>query len=354
LSHTFRVFADYDIWNVRPDEGSEEFSWVPVVSWSNQRFELRFNDGGNPTHIIFEGNFSANGTPATLGEVSGHIHTLQVFVNGVQEEYKDWAPGFDVRNIVNYHYDAEMAALSGDDLFVGSLNFPNDDAVQSLGGNDIFIGYGDSSGSWGDVFYGGAGTDTAVYRGNLNEYQVRSDFIYDLRIDDGSTHVPGLTVRDSVLNRDGYDQLNEVERLQFNDINLAFDINGVAGQAYRLYKAAFNRQPDEGGLGYWINELDSGYSLLGAAYNFQASEEFVSLYGENISDAEFINTLYLNVLHRAADQEGYDYWLGELAKDGYERAHVLREFSDSAENRDNVIDLIANGIRYEAVDPISA
>ena len=33
---------------------------------------------------------------------------------------------------------------------------------------------------------------------------------------------------------------------------LALDINGTAGQVYRLYQAAFDRKPDLVGLGYWI------------------------------------------------------------------------------------------------------
>ena len=35
-----------------------------------------------------------------------------------------------------------------------------------------------------------------------------------------------------------------VERLDFSDAHLAFDVDGNAGQIYRLYKAAFARTPD--------------------------------------------------------------------------------------------------------------
>jgi hypothetical protein len=34
---------------------------------------------------------------------------------------------------------------------------------------------------------------------------------------------------------------------------VALDVDGAAGQAYRLYQAAFDRAPDKNGLGYWIN-----------------------------------------------------------------------------------------------------
>ena len=48
------------------------------------------------------------------------------------------------------------------------------------------------------------------------------------------------------------------ERLTFSDANIALDIDGNAGQAHRIYKAAFDRAPDLGGLGFWINTLDNG------------------------------------------------------------------------------------------------
>jgi hypothetical protein len=126
---------------------------------------------------------------------------------------------------------------------------------------------------------------------------------------------------------------------------LALDIEGVAGQAYRLYKAAFDRTPDLKGLGYWIDEMDNASPIESVAGNFILSEEFKQLYGSSYSDAEFIRLLYANVLDRAPDQSGYDYWLGDMAK-GLTKEKVLISFSESFENKANVADLIANGIEY--------
>jgi hypothetical protein len=61
------------------------------------------------------------------------------------------------------------------------------------------------------------------------------------------------------------DTLINVERLKFADTAIALDTSGVGGQAYRVYKAAFNRTPDLGGLGYWIGGMDSGASLKSVA-----------------------------------------------------------------------------------------
>lgn len=155
-------------------------------------------------------------------------------------------------------------------------------------------------------------------------------------------------VTDTQANRDGSDTLSNVERLRFSDINLAFDsaAGQIAGSAYRIYKAAFDRAPDLGGLGYWIDQLDNGGSLQTAASGFIHSAEFESLYGANSSDTLFVTKLYNNVLDRNPDQGGYDYWLGQMSN-GMTRESVLINFSESNENIANVSGLIANGIQYQ-------
>jgi hypothetical protein len=148
-----------------------------------------------------------------------------------------------------------------------------------------------------------------------------------------------------------YDALNgtktvlaNVERIQFSDQSVALDIGGNAGEAYRLYQAAFDRTPDQVGLGYWINALDKGHSLQGVADGFINSAEFVRLYGANASDTQYVAALYQNVLHRAPDATGYDFWLHALQI--APRAEVLVNFSESAENQAQVIGAIANGIGF--------
>jgi hypothetical protein len=108
---------------------------------------------------------------------------------------------------------------------------------------------------------------------------------------------------------DGFDKLSNVQRLQFADMTLALDISGNAGQAYRVYQAAFNRTPDSGGLKYWIEQMDKGMGLLEVAARFVDSDEFRSLYGTNPANASFLTKLYNNVLHRQPEQS----WLRLVA-----------------------------------------
>lgn len=217
---------------------------------------------------------------------------------------------------------------SGNDVIIGhALN--NDIAGNQ--GIDMLVGNGGN-----DHLDGGVGVDLAVYSGASADYTITI----------GANHQ--ATVADRVSGRDGTDTLVNVERLHFSDKEVALDIDGNAGAAYRLYKAAFDRVPDEGGLGYWINNLDNGGNLSDAANYFTVSPEFQSLYGASTSNEQFVDLLYQHVLHRAAEGEGYNFWVNALSPNGgWNRGGVLEFFSQSAENQTQTAELVANGIQYQ-------
>jgi hypothetical protein len=290
--------------------------------------------------ITATGNFIFNGTPKTLADVTGTFLTLNLFTDGVATRTETWSDGANIQRYFDFTY--HMSLLSGNDYFEGSFTFAGDDEAQGLGGKDSFKGYFD--GQYGDVFFGGSGTDTSIYRGKASEYTLtRSSTIWDGRLNDG-TRASGVVVKDSVKDRDGTDNLIEVERLQFSDRTVALDISGTAGQAYRVYQAAFNRTPDNGGLKYWIGLMDGGYTLAGVASGFIASAEFKTLYGSNPTNELFVSKLYDNVLHRAPDTGGYNYWVGLLNTKKIDNISALLNFSESPENQAGVIGVIQNGI----------
>ena len=135
----------------------------------------------------------------------------------------------------------------------------------------------------------GEGIDTVVYKSPVSKITKISD---------------GWFVNGNLL--------KNVERVEFTDKIVALDIDGIAGKAYRIYQAAFARTPDNDGLKYWINTMDTGHSLEAVAGGFIASEEFKSLYGNAPSNEMFVTKLYNNVLGRAPEKGGFDYWVGLL------------------------------------------
>lgn len=188
-----------------------------------------------------------------------------------------------------------------------------------------------------DRLDGGAGIDTAVFQsGRAN---------YNLSLSGSSWIVTSLS------GSEGSDTLTNIERLTFSDSAVATDLTGVSGIAYRIYKAAFNRDPmsgDKAGLGYWIGQMDRGMTLLDVSARFIDSNEFRTLYGQNPSNAEFLTKVYSNVLGRAPDEGGYRWWLNEIdTNPAKTKAKVLADFSESAENQTGVASLIGNGIAYE-------
>ena len=193
-------------------------------------------------------------------------------------------------------------------------------------GNDVF-----QAGAGNDVIDGMGGLDTVNYGGARANYTV-------------AKHGSGYQVTDKVGNG-GQDTLTGVERLAFGDGAIALDVEGVAGQAYRLYRAAFDRPADDAGLGYWIWRMDNGTSLQQVALEFTRQIEFATLYGSNPSDAEFIGFLYKNVLHREPEGAGFDYWMDAIQK--VSRDQVLTFFSESDENQAQVIGSIGNGMTFD-------
>ena len=132
------------------------------------------------------------------------------------------------------------------------------------------------------------------------------------------------------------------------DIKATFDqvtgLNNDSGKVFRLYNAAFKRLPDSSGLEYWINQYSSGKSEINdIASAFLLSSEFQQLYGENITDSVFVNTLYKNVLGREADTGGLNYWLGQLSSGAETRYEALLGFAESAENKALFTDMTGFG-----------
>jgi uncharacterized membrane protein len=107
--------------------------------------------------------------------------------------------------------------------------------------------------------------------------------------------------------------------------------NGTA-PITRLYFASFLRLPDYEGLQYWLDQFRSGRTLLSIAEEFVVSPEFKARYGSNVTNAQFINLLYLNVLERQPDARGLQSWIDNL-NSGWTRGQVLLAFSESDEFR---------------------
>lgn len=261
----------------------------------------------------------------------------------------------------------ELYGGAGDDIL--RAYSAGNNLLDGGAGNDQLFGYNDFDPAIGQyTLRGGLGDDfLTAYAGAILEGNEGDDILASLngggRLDGGtgidSAHYAGAstdyTVRRTAngfvvsTNLDidfGSDQLTNIERLEFSDTSVALDVEGMAGQAFRIYRAAFDRAPDSSGMGFWLARMDSGQSLVEIASGFAASKEFRELYGSAPTNAELVTRMYTNILHRDPEPGGYAFWLDVLDTKKADLATVLASISESAENQAAVAELIANGIAY--------
>jgi hypothetical protein len=174
---------------------------------------------------------------------------------------------------------------------------------------------------------GGAGVDTVVLHGHRADYTIAPT---------GDT----LTVTHGADGAAGADLLVGVERIQFDDVTYDDNIDGVHGQIFRLYKSALGRAPDAEGMQYWMNDMRDGMSLQAIAHAFTESSEYRSLYPDNLDNTQLMVHYYNNILGRAPDAAGLQYWVHTLDSHAATVAEVLAGISESAENHAMTASLI--------------
>ncbi len=99
-----------------------------------------------------------------------------------------------------------------------------------------------------------------------------------------------------------------------------------------LYKNLFQREYDEEGFNYWVNEIKNGKTAAYVAkYFFLNSKEIKE---SNLSDEDFIRKIYKALLNREVEEEGLNYWLTELGEKKVPRVELFNYviFSEEFQN----------------------
>ena len=231
-------------------------------------------------------------------------------------------------------------STAGDDSITGTAGgdridaLAGNDTVKGLDGDDTLIG-----GAGDDLLDGGAGHDVA-----------EMDGIGFRNAGPRATGDGGVVITTSL----GADTLANVEVVTFADGRLVMDADDPAARVARLYEAALDRLPDQGGLNFWIDAVQDGRALAELARGFLDSAEFQSRFGDVSSNGAFVDQLYLNVLGRAGEAGGRQFWVDSL-NSGASRSDVLVAFSESAENKAGTAALVQAGIwdRSEAATEVA-
>jgi len=116
------------------------------------------------------------------------------------------------------------------------------------------------------------------------------------------------------------------EASTFDDYAATAGLAQDHADVFRLYRAFFDRKPEVKGAKYWVEQYNECTSLLDITSFFGNSTEFANTYG-TLSDRDYITVVYANVLDRAPDDKGYQYWLGLLSNGTLNRAELMLYFS---------------------------
>ena len=100
----------------------------------------------------------------------------------------------------------------------------------------------------------------------------------------------------------------------------------------RLYTKALNRSYDVDGLNNHTANYIANHDLYQLAYDFIFSSEFIE---KDLSDEDFVDTMYRTFFDREGDPDGRSDWLGRM-KSGMSREEVLAGFVGSQECADMV------------------
>ena len=316
-----------------------------TYSFGDSRFYFEtISDSGGIDTVIYDGNYGMNlnlipGSGSFIGK------RVETYGNGsTDSEYpieNIWiSMNTEIENVIGSRADDIIRGNDLNNEILGGLG--NDYILGGLGNDILKGGYGS------DVIEGGAGLDTYKVTNLFSEYEITKS-------SEDTWLINGGTV-------EGSDFLKGIERINFGDVSfgesptqvVALDIDAgeTAGQAYRLYQAAFDRIPDGPGVAYHVNDIEfNGLSLHQVAQNFLASQEFFDKYGSNLSDADYVNSLYQNVLGRFGADEEVNFYINNFAKEKndpsyMDRASALIGFSESPENITLVGSQIENGILF--------
>lgn len=186
-----------------------------------------------------------------------------------------------------------------------------------------------SSSRGNDTIDGGGGIDTVLLNSSISNYSVTKT-------------ATGFSLVDKT-GLDGTDTLLSIESIKFSDKTINLTVQAKAASAppadvtrlVELYTAFFNRVPDADGMSFWIQEMKSGKTtnqIADAFYNAGVNYSSLTGFSSSMTNADFINVIYKNVLGRkdGADAGGLSFWEGEITSGRATRGTLVTNILDSA------------------------
>lgn len=139
--------------------------------------------------------------------------------------------------------------------------------------------------------------------------------------------------------------ISGMERLNFTDLSVAFDINGHAGEAAKILGMVFGADSvaNKSYVGMGLNLLDAGLSyqeVMQAALNARL--------GDNFTTADEVRLAYHNLLGTEPSASTISYWEQAVASGQYTPATLAVMAAETAQNASNInlVGLAHTGLEY--------
>ncbi|MEM9966646.1 MAG: DUF4214 domain-containing protein [Pseudomonadota bacterium] len=220
----------------------------------------------------------------------------------------------------------QVHGYAGNDTMVGGTGI---DALSDISGADRFIGgSGDDFINGGGEPFGDRSVpdsepDIAVYSGDSTSYtltltraQVPSLRVIDRVADrDGTDRLSGieqLEFMDQTLNIDFLHSYLSLTNDQIIELS-------------QLYTAYFNRAPDAMGLYFWAAQMEGGMTLEEISEAFSQSSEVFETFLLDGSAPFLVDAVYRNVLNRAPEEDGLAFWAEALETGSVTRGTFILE-----------------------------
>lgn len=308
---------------------STQFAWIQFLVPADLN-----GDGRMDFFVDARGGDMQGGTPiALIHRPDGTYDVLREQDTGWNlDAFAQWAwwpegggivdAGIREPNTVIGHTNQIAFPYDGPHWFGGT---PGPDVFLGTAGRDEFAGFGGD-----DEIEGGAGLDAALYHANRADAQVLKGFAAWFVVAPGS----------------GTDEVTDVERLHFDDVSVALDVDGSAGQVARILGTLFGTAAvgNRAYAGIGLDLLDDGmaYADLVALA--------LTVLGPRSNEA-FVRSVFENVVGSPPPAPELNYFTGLLDNGTFTQASLALLACNTAlvAERIDLVGLAGTGLAYDAL-----